>query len=53
MLFPQGKGKADEKTPIPAGTGPSDPEQIRTADLPLRRRTLYPAELQDRLSFSS
>ena len=25
-----------------------DPEQIRTADLPLRRRTLYPAELQDR-----
>ena len=25
----------------------TDPEQIWTADLPLRRRTLYPAELQD------
>ena len=29
----------------------SDPEQIRTADLPLRRRTLYPAELQDLLRY--
>ena len=27
---------------LPFGT----PERIRTADLPLRRRTLYPAELQ-------
>ena len=29
------------------GSRVADPEQIRTADLPLRRRTLYPAELQD------
>ena len=28
-----------------------DPEQIRTADLPLRRRTLYPAELQDHATY--
>ena len=30
-----------------------DPEQIRTADLPLRRRTLYPAELQDHANKSA
>ncbi len=30
-----------------------DPNAIRTHDLPLRRRMLYPAELRDRIRYRS